>query len=91
VKENPVLKEITSRVVHAAQLSLGDKLDNVILYGSYARGNNKESDVDFMMLADIPCADRGYERDKICEILGNIELDLDVVLSIIKVADCEIQ
>jgi len=34
-----VLDEITAKVVQAARESLGDKLDKVILYGSYARGD----------------------------------------------------
>ena len=82
-----VLNEITSRVVNAAQISLGEKLDKVILYGSYARGDNdNESDIDIRVLANIPWEDRGNERNKIRTMLGNIELDFDVVLTL-KVAD----
>jgi len=45
------LKKITDKVVSAARESLGDKLDRVILYGSYARGDyNANSDVDIMVL-----------------------------------------
>ena len=84
-----VLNELTSRVVHAARSSLGDKLDKVILYGSYARGDSdNDSDIDIMVLAHIPAEDRGLERSKIRAILGNIELELDVVLTL-KVTDCE--
>ena len=84
-----VLNEITKRVVLAAQTSLGDRLDKVILYGSCARGdNNDESDIDIMVLADIPCEDRGHERNKIRALLGSIDLDFDVVLAL-KVTDRE--
>ena len=83
------LNQISARVVQAARESLGSKLDKVILYGSYARGDNdNESDIDIMILADIPLEDRGREREKIRKILNCIDLDLDVVLSL-NVTDCE--
>ena len=83
-----VLDIITSEVVKAAKESLGDKLDKVILYGSYARGDhNDESDIDIMILADIPLEARNREREKIWDILGYIDLDYEVFLSL-KVTDC---
>jgi predicted nucleotidyltransferase len=83
------LNEITAKVARAARESLGEKLDKVILYGSYARkDNNDESDIDIMVLADIPREDQGLERNKIRDIQGYIDLDYDVVLSL-NVVDCE--
>jgi predicted nucleotidyltransferase len=83
-----VLNEITGLVVQAAKDSLGDKLDKVILYGSYARGSNDaESDIDIMVLADIPLAERNSECDKIQERLNYIDLERDIVLSL-NVTDC---
>ena len=83
-----VLKEITDKVVQAAKDSLGDKLDKVFLYGSYARGDhNEESDIDIMVLADIPRVDRGIEREKMRKLLGYVDLELDIVLSI-NITDC---
>ena len=78
-----VLNEITTKVVQAARESLGEKLDKVILYGSYARSDyHEESDIDIMVLADIQLEERGLERSKIRDLLGYIDLDYDIVLSI---------
>jgi len=43
------LDEITGRVCTAAKEVLGDKLEKVLLFGSYARGDYDEySDVDIL-------------------------------------------
>jgi predicted nucleotidyltransferase len=77
------LNQITTRVVQVAKESLGGRLDKVILYGSYARGDNvDESDIDIMILANIPLENRGLERTKIRDMLNYIDLECDVVLSI---------
>ena len=44
---------IGQRVIEAARQVCGDKMRDVILYGSYARGDFQEwSDVDIMVLVD---------------------------------------
>lgn len=49
------VKKYLADFVAKVQAVFGDKLDRVILYGSYARGDYDEnSDVDIMILADIP-------------------------------------
>jgi len=51
---NAILNFFTDNV----KTALGDKLTDIILYGSYARGNgNEESDIDVMVLIDAPHKD----------------------------------
>jgi predicted nucleotidyltransferase len=74
--------------VKAAKDSLGSKLDRVILYGSYARGDyTQDSDIDIMIIAHIPTSDRNKEREIIRESLNYIDLEYDMVISL-NVADC---
>ena len=58
----------------------GEKLDNVILYGSYARGDyDSESDIDVMALIDIEKSELAKYRRKVSEIANNIDLKYDVL------------
>jgi predicted nucleotidyltransferase len=48
------LDKITNEITKSIISVLGDSLHNVILFGSYARGDyDAESDVDILVLADI--------------------------------------
>ena len=77
------LNVVTEKVVRAAKDSLGDKLERVTLYGSYARGDYDDvSDIDIMVLAVIPHEDCWKERMKISKEIGCIEIEHDVLLSV---------
>jgi len=83
------LRKITDKVVHAARESLGEKLDKVILFGSYARGDyTEESDVDIFVLADVPLEECHDEYKRISRLSGFLSLDFNVLISI-HVASCD--
>ncbi|GBU21013.1 nucleotidyltransferase [Fibrobacteres bacterium R8-0-B4] len=78
-----VLDAITSRVCAAAKGVLGGKLEKVILFGSYARGDYHEwSDIDIMVLADILPEEVDETRKKIRSFMNYIELEYDVIVSL---------
>ncbi|MDR2692729.1 MAG: nucleotidyltransferase domain-containing protein [Chitinispirillales bacterium] len=84
------LNQITEKVCTAAKEALGDKLEKVILFGSYARGNyDDESDIDIMVLADIVPEDADKTRDRIHDLAGDHDFQYDVVTSLcIVCSDC---
>jgi len=83
-----VLDEITREVAREARRQLGDKLDKVILYGSYARGDyDAESDIDIMVLADIALEERWQTSKLLSRKLGWLDLKHDVLISL-NVTDC---
>jgi len=81
--DKSVLDEITSRVCAAAKEVLGDKLEKVILFGSYARGDyDEESDIDIMVIADIALEEANGVSNKIHDVTGDIGLEYDVLVSL---------
>jgi len=77
------LNIVTDAVVLAAKDSLGNKLDKVILYGSYARGDfDGESDIDILILADIPQNDELKEYQKINRFISRLGLEHDVLITV---------
>ena len=62
----------------------GEKLKDVILFGSYARGDyDSESDVDIAILADIPKEKEVLYHKELTKIMGDIyeKYDYSVVLA----------
>ena len=77
------LQKVLSIVAQQAKTILSDRLDCVILFGSYARGDyDDESDVDIMILADIDNADINDYTRQIYDKIYELELELDCVLSL---------
>lgn len=79
---NDKIHEIVSLFADEAKSIYGNKLEEVILYGSCARGdNNSDSDIDILLLLSVPPQEIGTERNKIFDIADKIDLKYDVVLA----------
>lgn len=77
------LGNILSAVAEQAKVLFEDRLDSVILFGSYARGDyDDESDIDIMILADIDIADVNDYTRRLREKIFHLEIEHDCVLSL---------
>ena len=57
-------------------------MKQVILYGSYARGDyNKNSDIDVMILTDLNAEEIVIYRRKIWDYVANIEVDKGIIIN----------
>lgn len=62
---------------------LGDKLYQIILYGSYARGDyDNESDIDMMVLADMSEIELKNYRKQVNRVASRIGLNYDIMITI---------
>jgi len=60
-----------------------DRLKDIILYGSYARGDySGESDIDLLLVLE-EVRDLAAEREKYIPVVSRISLKYDAVLSVI--------
>jgi len=80
----PIVKEFKQKI---AEL-YGQRLKKVILYGSYARGqaNDEHSDIDLAVVLDGEVSP-GKEIDRMIDIITDINLDYDVLLSVYPVSE----
>lgn len=83
------LNIITEQIVQATQKLLGDKLDSVWLYGSYARGDfDNDSDIDIIVLADVSADEANRIDRSTVTFTSSLGLEHDVLISLC-VKDCE--
>jgi len=76
-------KDVTSQAVSELKTLLGERLRQVILFGSRARGDSDdESDVDILVLADIDREKLGGYRPQVVRISSDIGLDSNIYVSI---------
>jgi predicted nucleotidyltransferase len=84
--DKDTLNLIIEKVCAAAKEVLGDRLEKVVLFGSYARGDYREwSDIDIMVLADIQPEMAGETRKRIHKLMNHIDLELDVLVCLLVV------
>ena len=77
------LYSITEKVAELSKEVFGDKLDTVLLYGSYARGEEtSESDIDIMVLADVKSQELGAYKKAFTNLTSELGLKYDIVITV---------
>lgn len=77
------LQIVLNAVRDASKQLYGDKLNKIILFGSYARGDNtEESDIDIMIILNCDVEDVKKLRSLTAEMASDISLEQDVFLSV---------
>ena len=80
---DPRVNAVIQEVLQASKETLGDRLERVILFGSYARGNFvDESDIDFCIIANVPREEATKWRRDINKRMPGIDLEYDLLVSL---------
>jgi len=75
---------IMNEIVYSMKNIFGNKLRQVILFGSYARGEQEEySDMDIMVLVDLSDTELSQYNNVIAGVITDISLKYGVLPSII--------
>jgi len=76
------LDEMIRKIVSFSKEVFGEKFQNVILYGSYARGDyDSESDIDIMIMVDMSREELANYRRIINNYCTDLDLQYGVLLS----------
>ncbi|MBE6774170.1 MAG: nucleotidyltransferase domain-containing protein [Ruminococcaceae bacterium] len=79
------IDEILLKIATESKNIFGEALDSVILFGSYARGDfDEESDIDILMLVDLPSDVLMNYRERIDSLCGTLLLEYGIVVSAIE-------
>jgi len=80
---DPRLNAVMQEVLTVTKDTLGARLDKVILFGSYARGDfDGDSDVDIFVLADVPQEETNRWSNSIDDRLPDFLYDYDLLVCI---------
>ncbi len=78
-----VLKEILSEINSEVRRIIDDGVSDIILYGSYARGDfDNESDIDIAVIVDSDRPDLKKYRKDIVSLMSDLSMEYEVVISI---------
>jgi len=81
--DKSTLQSVLSAVAEQARMSFAGTLKSVILFGSYARGDyDVESDIDIMLLVDMPAEKLATYRKAIIILSTDLDLKYDVFTSV---------
>ena len=76
------IKKVISAFSESVKSIYGDKLSEIILYGSCARGDySQDSDIDILVLLNVAPGEINDERSKLFDISDELDLQYDVVLA----------
>lgn len=77
-----LVDELLKKVAEYAKLVFCDKLEKVVLYGSYARGDyDDESDIDVMIFVDMSPEELWSHRKKINHFCSELNIENNVFIS----------
>ena len=89
---NPVIEPIVREFKAALKDLYGDRLREVVLYGSYARGDyDDESDIDLMIVLNDETIDTYREIRRMSNLETNLLLKYGKVVSVLPVSSVRYQ
>lgn len=75
----PMTRDLIEQYVFAIRGIYGEHIKQVILYGSYARGDShKDSDIDIMVLVDLPDTQIEMYSDAVSELGFEYNVKYDI-------------
>ena len=79
------LNNILKKFEQKAKDIFGEKLESIVLFGSYARGDfDEESDIDILILADMSSEELASYRGHIDTLCGDLLWEYGIVVSAIE-------
>ncbi len=83
-------KEALQELVYGIRRAAGDKLISIILYGSVARGTQREdSDIDIAIILTAKLDTQA--EDKLSDVIVDMNLKYDKVFSVVDIETAELQ